>query len=61
MMTVVELKEILMDWPEADSEGEPTEVWIETGYELSSQVSDYSRLGSQEHILLESRAFEKMA
>jgi len=58
MMTVKELKEVLKDWPEVDSEGEPTEVWIETGLMLSSQASNYSRLGSHGDLLLESNAFE---
>ena len=31
-LTVKELKTIVADWPEVDHLGEPTEVWIETGY-----------------------------
>jgi len=56
-MTIKELKEILKDWPDIHEDGEPTEVWIETGLELSSQVINYSRLGGGD-LLLESNAFE---
>ncbi len=37
-LTVAELKSILSAWPDVDHLGEPTEVWIETGPGLSSQV-----------------------
>lgn len=37
-MTVKELKELVKDWPEVDVNGEPTEVWMETGRGLSSPV-----------------------
>jgi len=57
MMTVKQLKEILKDWPETKENGEPTEVWLETGLMLSSQASNFSRLG-QDDFLLESNAFE---
>ena len=35
-VTLVELKQLLSDWPEIDAEGELTRVWIETGEGLSS-------------------------
>lgn len=35
-VTVAELKKHIADWPETDAMGEPTEVWLETGYQLSS-------------------------
>jgi hypothetical protein len=35
-VTVAELKRHIANWPETDSMGEPTEVWIETGKKLSS-------------------------
>lgn len=33
---VAELKRVVADWPETDAEGEPTEVWNQTGFGLSS-------------------------
>ena len=38
-MTVKELKELIKDWPEEDWIGDPTEVWVETGRNLSSPVT----------------------
>lgn len=35
-VTVAELKKHIADWPETDAVGEPTEVWLETGHQLSS-------------------------
>lgn len=58
MITVKELKEILKDWPDTKENGELAEVWLETGLMLSSQATNYSRLG-QGDFLLESDAFEK--
>ena len=58
MMTIKELKEIIKDWPETTKDGEPTEVWIETGLMLGSPVTNYSRLGHAPDLLLESNAFE---
>jgi len=58
MMTVKELKEILKDWPDVNEMGEPTEIWLETGLMRSSQASNYSLLGWQNNLLLESNAFE---
>lgn len=57
MMTVKDLKEILKDWPDIKRNGEFAEVWLETGLMLSSQATNYSRLGHGD-FLLESNAFE---
>jgi hypothetical protein len=35
-VTVAELKKHIASWPETDAMGEPTEVWLETGHQLSS-------------------------
>lgn len=35
-VTVAELKKHIAAWPETDAMGEPTEVWLETGHQLSS-------------------------
>ena len=35
-ITVRQLKEFIKDWPEEDQYGEPTEVWISSGKNLSS-------------------------
>jgi hypothetical protein len=35
-VTVAELKKHIESWPETDAMGEPTEVWLETGHQLSS-------------------------
>ena len=56
-ITIKELKDILKDWPDTTENGDPSEVWIETGRELSSPVTDFSRLGRGD-FLLESDAFE---
>ena len=58
MMTVRALKVILKDWPDKTPNGELTEVWIETGLMLSSQVTNHSSLGHHNNLLLESNAFE---
>lgn len=34
-LTVAELKRHIADWPETDANGDPTEVWIETGDSIS--------------------------
>lgn len=39
-MTVKELKALVKDWPEEDENGEPTDVFIETGRGLSSAVTE---------------------
>jgi hypothetical protein len=36
-ITVAELKRRIKDWPETNHLGEPTEVWILTGPDVSSQ------------------------
>jgi hypothetical protein len=38
-MTVKELKDLIKDWPEEDLMGDPTEVLVETGRNLSSPVT----------------------
>ncbi len=43
-LTVAELKLIINDWPETDNNGNPCEVWIETGKDLSSPVVEVSPL-----------------
>lgn len=35
-LTVGELKKHIANWPETNAAGEPTEVWLETGHQLSS-------------------------
>ena len=59
MMTVLELKRILQDWPDYTPDNEPTEVWIETGRMLSSECIRCVLLGSNKDLLLESNAFEE--
>ena len=59
-LTVKELKEIIKDWPEIDHMGEPTQVFIETGKNLSSPVSEIWPLNKSEEsadIEFISRAF----
>ena len=46
-LTVKEFKEIVKDWVESDEDGEPTEVWIETGLGLSSVVIEISPLNKR--------------
>lgn len=48
-LTVKELKEIIADWAETDEDGEPTEVWIETGWCLSSVVIEVTPLNKREN------------
>lgn len=36
-LTVAELKRHIANWPEIDTSGEPTEVWIQSGDMLSRQ------------------------
>jgi len=56
-VTVKELRDILKDWPDTKGNGDPAEVWLETGLMLSSLATNYSRLGYGD-LLLESDAFE---
>jgi len=60
-LTVKELKILIKDWPEIGKNGESTEVWIETGTNLSSPVTYISMLNSRDEasdIIFESNAFE---
>jgi hypothetical protein len=40
VVTVAELKAFIADWPETDTNGEPTEVWVETGQDLTSPCTE---------------------
>lgn len=44
MLTVKELKAFIADWPETDKDGEPAEVWVETGDNLSSPAIEVCKL-----------------
>jgi len=60
-LTVKDLKEIIADWDETDEDGAPTEVWIETGWGLSSVVIEVTPLNKREKsadLILSSGAFE---
>lgn len=60
-LTIRELKEAIKDWPEENKYGEPYEVWIETGYGMSSIVTRIVPLNKREDgadIILESSAFD---
>ena len=46
-MTVKDLKVFIKDWPEEDWHGDPTEVWIETGKNLSSPIIFATKLNSR--------------
>jgi len=48
-LTVAELKRVLEAWPDTDNYGLPTEVWIETGENLSSPVNSIWPLNAQEN------------
>lgn len=50
-MTVRELKEVIKGWPEEDENGEPTEVWMQTGRGLSSPVGTVRQL-NPDHLIL---------
>lgn len=56
-MTIKELKAAINEWPELDSNGEPNNVWVETGAGLSSLATSLWPL-SGEHIELCSNAFD---
>lgn len=43
-ITVAELKRLVLNLPEADENGDPYEVWFETGENLSSPVTEICRL-----------------
>lgn len=64
-MTVSELKRIINEWPETNNYGDPTEVWIETGFQLSSPCVSLDPLNLRVEngvewadLLLKSKAFE---
>ena len=60
-LTVKELKAIVKDWAETDENGDPTEVWIETGRCLSSVVTEVGHLNMSENsadLILSSSAFQ---
>jgi hypothetical protein len=46
-MTVTALKEQIRDWPETDTNGKPTEVWIETSQNLTSPCDEISPLNKR--------------
>lgn len=50
-MTVRELKAVIKDWPEEAENGEPTDVWMQTGRGLSSPVGTVRQLGASDLIL----------
>jgi hypothetical protein len=56
-MTVAELKRVLADLPEGDGDGEPFEVWMMTGKNVSSQVRGVCGLNRGD-VLFESDAWE---
>ena len=59
-LTVQEFKRIVADWPEFTPGGEPCEVWIETGKNLTSVVSGVEILNKRNNsgdLLLHSDAF----
>lgn len=56
-MSIRELKEIIKDWPEVSDDGDPSEVWITTGINLSSQCVRFELLNRSD-ILLVPRNYE---
>ena len=50
-ITVKALKKYIKDWPEYDSNGELSEVWIESGENLSTQAHTAMRLNETDLIL----------
>lgn len=61
-LTVAELKALIADWPEIGQDGEPTEVWIETGRNRSSPVVStvpLNKRGESADIIFESLAFKE--
>lgn len=47
-MTVVQLKQLLANWPETDEHGEPCEVWLGDGNGLSNQAKESRPLNMRE-------------
>ncbi len=43
-MTVKELKEAILNWPETDYDGDPCEVWIDNGKECANQAKGITPL-----------------
>ena len=56
-LTVKELKQLIKHWSEVNSNGEDSEVWIETGDDLTSVVSEVVKLNETD-MLLRSEAFK---
>ena len=53
-LTVKELKEMIKDWPEVDDlTGQPTEVWVETGWCRSARVMEVWPLNLKQAIKTE--------
>lgn len=48
-MTVSEFKRIVADWPEIGPDGEPREVWLETGHGLSGPCLSAEMLNCRKH------------
>ena len=58
-LTVRELKEFIKDWPEIDSNGNPTEVWVEIGEGVSASLNvsfEISIISLSPHRALNKRA-----
>lgn len=51
-MTVTELKRVLSTWPEHNEDGEPSEVWIESGHGNSSEANGIHTLGKSDLYLV---------
>ena len=50
-MTVKELKEAIKYWPETDTNGDPSEVWMEIDLGVSSQVSSIWNLNQTDMLI----------
>jgi hypothetical protein len=48
VLTIKELKEFIKDLPDKNKEGEPFEVWFQTGQGLSSPVTEICKLNNRE-------------
>jgi hypothetical protein len=61
-MTVADLKELIKNWPDFDQNGEPNEVFLETGDCLSGPaISAWHLNGLENDLLLGSGAWDKEA
>lgn len=61
-LTVKQLKEAIKNWPETNEDGNPTEVWIETGWCMSSvvvEITPLNKRGNLADVILSSSAFDK--